>query len=88
MTGPRSHGIVHDDPWRLEAACRGMGAELFHPHETDDVSRSLALSICRECEVRPECLEANIGEDHGIWGATTPDERRRLRRRRRRRRVE
>jgi len=70
--------------WRQRAACRGADPELFFPVGTagpalDQVER--AKAICRSCPVIAECLAAALagGEDAGIWGGLTEDERRRLR---------
>lgn len=70
--------------WRQRAACRGEDPELFFPVGTtgpalDQVE--LAKAICRSCPVIAECLAAALagGEDAGIWGGLTEDERRRVR---------
>jgi WhiB family redox-sensing transcriptional regulator len=40
-----------------------------------------AKAVCAGCPVRPECLAFALQRDlHGIWGATTEDERRLMRR--------
>jgi len=45
-----------------------------------------AKAICMLCEVRGECLEWAMatGQDAGVWGGLSEDERRALRRARRR----
>lgn len=69
--------------WFSDANCRGMDAELFFPGRGESVSA--AISVCRECEVRPECLEYALDncEIHGVWGGTSERERRRIKRDRR-----
>lgn len=71
--------------WTERAACRGLDPELFFPIGTvgpalEEVSE--AKAVCRRCPVRSECLDwaLRMGEAHGIWGGTTPEERRFLRR--------
>ena len=72
--------------WRCQAACRDADAELFFP---DDDFRSarvqvkMAKLICRGCPVSATCLNWALasGQEAGIWGGLTEDERRRLPRR-------
>lgn len=73
--------------WRERAACRGEEPDLFFPTGTAgpaiwQVSR--AKAVCGTCPVVQECLDYALrtGQDHGIWGGMTEDERRVLRRRR------
>ncbi|MBB2894627.1 WhiB family transcriptional regulator [Flexivirga oryzae] len=79
-----------DDDWRRNAACRGLNSDLFFPVGTTGpalAQTERAKAICRTCPVAAQCLEAALahGEDDGIWGGMTPEERRRLRYLRRRR---
>lgn len=84
---------MHTDPeddWREQAACRGLNSDLFFPIGTSGpalAQTERAKEICRTCPVVAQCLEAALehGEDDGIWGGMTPEERRRLRQLRRRR---
>jgi WhiB family redox-sensing transcriptional regulator len=71
--------------WRLEAACRGMPANLFFPDKEDGSSTRQAKAVCAGCPVRSECLEASIefGDKHGVWGGLSEKQRRGLRRKRR-----
>ena len=72
--------------WRGHAACRDADPELFFP---DDDIRSarvqvkMAKLICRGCPVSATCLSWALasGQEAGIWGGLTEDERRRLHRR-------
>jgi hypothetical protein len=41
-----------------------------------------AKAICAPCAVREACVEAGLGEQHGIWGGLTARQRRDLRRQR------
>lgn len=67
--------------WRPRAACRGQDPEIFYP--TSGEPRRDAIIICHKCPVRTECLNEAIdfGDNHGIWGGTTPNERKNLVRR-------
>ena len=65
--------------WHAQAACRGMGSEVFFPERGDKVSE--AIAICEGCPVRQECLEFSLqnGERNGIWGGVPERRRRNLR---------
>lgn len=70
--------------WQLQAACRGIDPELFHPGPGE--SPAPAQAVCARCPVRAECGDwALFGgvEHHGIWGGLTERDRRRIRRARR-----
>lgn len=69
------------DDWQEHAACRGENPELFFPVGTSGPAlREIeqAKEICRRCPVAAQCLAAALatGEDAGIWGGLTADERR------------
>jgi WhiB family transcriptional regulator, redox-sensing transcriptional regulator len=75
--------------WRARAACRGEDPELFFP--VGSVGPALAhiaeaKQVCAQCPVREACLNfaLSTGQNYGIWGGLTEDERRTLRRRRQR----
>jgi WhiB family redox-sensing transcriptional regulator len=63
--------------WRNEAACTSEDPELFFPVGEDGPAKT----VCRECPVRAECLRWALdhGEDYGVWGGMSADERRMLR---------
>ena len=68
--------------WAEEARCREAGDLVFFPPDDKPVSRDFyneAKSICRICEVQPQCLEYGMDEPYGVWGGTSPVERQRLR---------
>ena len=64
--------------WLRDAACSLETAELFFPASNSPSPGKEALAICSTCPVVDECalhaLEA--GEEIGIWGSLTPNERR------------
>ena len=74
--------------WIARALCRDEDPDLFFPVGTtglalDQVER--ARDICLRCEVRSLCLEWALatGQDSGVWGGLSEEERRALRRARR-----
>jgi len=48
-----------------------------------------AKKVCRRCDVREACLQwaLDAGQDHGVWGGLSEDERRAMKRRAARMRV-
>lgn len=78
--------------WRHEAACQGMGSDLFFPVAMPgtpmyDREVAEAKSVCADCPVRSDCLAwaLDSGQDYGVWGGVDEVERRALSRRRVRR---
>jgi WhiB family redox-sensing transcriptional regulator len=77
-----------DADWRDDAACRDADPELFFPDGDIRSARAqvkAAKLICRSCPVSVTCLSWALasGQEVGIWGGLTEDERHMLRRRRR-----
>lgn len=74
------------DDWRDRAACRRTDPEWFYPVSYAGGPSLLqideAKQICAACPVRARCLAFALesGDDHGILGGTTPDERKSLKR--------
>lgn len=71
--------------WRHQAACRDVDPEIFFPVGTTGPALAqiqAAQSICGTCNVQRECLDwaLETGQDAGIWGGTTEEERREMRR--------
>ncbi|MDQ2875677.1 MAG: WhiB family transcriptional regulator [Actinomycetota bacterium] len=72
--------------WRHHALCRDVDPELFFPigntgpalHQIDE-----AKQVCQRCPVMDSCLEwaLETGQDSGVWGGLSEDERRALKRR-------
>lgn len=73
--------------WRHRAACRDEDPELFFPVGNSGpalLQIAEAKAVCRRCPVNVECLEWALasGEDAGVWGGMSEDERRALKRQR------
>jgi WhiB family redox-sensing transcriptional regulator len=72
--------------WRHDAACRDKDPELFFPVGTSGpaiLQTARAKAVCWGCPVRSQCLTwaLNSGQDAGVWGGKSEDERRELNRR-------
>jgi WhiB family transcriptional regulator, redox-sensing transcriptional regulator len=75
--------------WVHRARCKDEDPELFFPVGTTGPAAAQieeAKAICMQCEVRVQCLEWSLatGQDSGVWGGLSEEERRALRRARRR----
>jgi WhiB family transcriptional regulator, redox-sensing transcriptional regulator len=78
--------------WVQRAKCKDEDPELFFPIGTtgpaaEQIER--ARAVCMQCPVREPCLEWALatGQDAGVWGGTSEDERRAMRRSGRRDRI-
>ncbi|GDY31266.1 hypothetical protein GTS_28990 [Gandjariella thermophila] len=72
--------------WRHRAACRDEDPELFFPVGNSGpalLQIAEAKAVCRRCPVTSECLAwaLETGQDAGVWGGMSEDERRALKRR-------
>ena len=72
--------------WRHDAICRDEDPELFFPiGNTDPALQQIeeAKAVCRTCPVIDTCLKwaLETGQDAGVWGGLSEDERRALKRR-------
>jgi WhiB family transcriptional regulator, redox-sensing transcriptional regulator len=72
--------------WRHFAECREEDPELFFPVGTSGPALhqiAEAKAVCRRCPVSAECLRWALatGQNAGVWGGLSEDERRALRRR-------
>jgi WhiB family redox-sensing transcriptional regulator len=81
----RQEGVDIMD-WRHVAACREVDPELFFPIGNSGpalLQIEEAKQVCRRCAVIEECLRWAIdtGQDAGVWGGMSEDERRALKRR-------
>jgi WhiB family transcriptional regulator, redox-sensing transcriptional regulator len=74
--------------WLGRARCRDEDPELFFPvGSTGPAATQIeaAKAVCAVCDVRDECLEWAMasGQEAGVWGGLSEEERRGLRRVRR-----
>lgn len=72
--------------WQSKGACRGEDPELFFPIGNTGpamLQTEEAKQVCRRCDVREKCLDWALehGQDYGVWGGLSEDERRALKRR-------
>jgi len=72
--------------WRHKAACRDEDPELFFPIGNTGpalVQIDEAKDVCQRCTVTEDCLTwaLETGQDSGVWGGLSEDERRALKRR-------
>lgn len=72
---------VRGADWRDSAACRDEDPELFFPIGNtgpSQVQQEQAKKVCRRCPVAAECLKFafDTGQDAGVWGGLTEEERR------------
>lgn len=78
--------------WRHRAACTEVDPELFFPIGTTGPALMQvedAKAVCRRCDVSDNCLQWALdnGQDAGVWGGMSEDERRSLKRKRARARA-
>lgn len=78
--------------WRHQSACLDEDPELFFPiGNTGPAVWQIeeAKQVCRRCPVREQCLAwaLEAGQDHGVWGGLSEDERRAMKRRNARARI-
>ncbi len=83
----RASAIGHADPagWAASGACQDSDPELFFPITSQGPARGQldkAKAVCACCPVRAQCLEFALdsGQDFGIWGGMSEQERRAMRR--------
>ena len=77
-------GAIMD--WRHKSACRDEDPELFFPvGNTGPAITQIeeAKKVCNRCIVKDACLAWALesGQDAGVWGGLSEDERRALKRR-------
>ena len=70
--------------WASRGACLDSDPELFFPiglagPALQQIAR--AKAVCERCTVRIDCLSyaLSTGQDAGVWGGTTEEERREIR---------
>ncbi|MER0476934.1 WhiB family transcriptional regulator [Streptomyces sp. Edi2] len=72
--------------WRFRAVCKEKDPELFFPiGNTGPALLQIeeAKAVCRTCPVMERCLQwaLEYGQDSGVWGGLSEDERRAMKRR-------
>lgn len=91
MSNKLRYGLAPDtrapQDWRRKANCLDQDPELFFPvGNTGPALEQIAeaKAICNECEVIDVCLQwaLETGEDAGVWGGRSEDERRAIKNRR------
>lgn len=74
--------------WREQAACRGMGAEMFVLDKGDSSDVAKAKAVCATCGVQQECYEEAetpvyiggvLAPTLGVWAGMSGKDRRNLR---------
>lgn len=73
-----------DSGWAFRGACIDSDPELFFPIGTGEGTLrqvAKAKSVCARCVVLRDCLgyALRTGQDAGVWGGTTAEERRAIR---------
>lgn len=82
--GETSYRIAGD--WRLQGVCSEEDPELFFPVGNSTWAQAQtadAKAVCRRCPVMETCGDwaLNNGQDSGVWGGLSEDERRAIKRR-------
>jgi len=75
-----------DEEWRYRAACGDTDPETFFPIGEGQKALThvaAAKAVCARCPVVDECLDFALttGQEFGVWGGLSEQERRALRRR-------
>lgn len=67
--------------WVENALCAQIGGDLWFAEKGDWATTIQAKLICQRCPVREQCLRWALenGENHGVWGGMTPEQRKRFR---------
>lgn len=74
------------EDWRRQAVCREEEPDLFFPAGNTGpyvLQIEEAKAVCRRCPVMDQCLQwaLDTGQDSGVWGGLSEDERRNQKRR-------
>lgn len=71
-------------PWMGDAACRGLGFDVWFPTDEIGPQADAARRVCAGCRVRVECLDYALDAPvrYGLWGGLSTRERAALARRR------
>ena len=82
-----------EQDWQHRAKCRNEDPELFFPAGNSGpflLQIEEAKAVCRRCPVLQTCGQwaLDTGQDTGVWGAMSEDDRRSVKRRAARQRAE
>jgi WhiB family redox-sensing transcriptional regulator len=60
------------------AACKGQGADSFHPKQGQASLMKKAIETCFTCPVQEDCHKYALKEklEYGVWGGSSADQRR------------
>lgn len=77
---------INELAWQQRGACGAEDPELFFPMGNAGamlLQIEEAKAVCRRCDVQQVCAEwaLSTGQDYGVWGGISEDERRTLKRR-------
>jgi WhiB family transcriptional regulator, redox-sensing transcriptional regulator len=72
--------------WQHQAACRGVGPDVFYGDGDTGPARLTPWTLCERCPVRGECLAQVLADERnlprtyrfGLWAFTTPTIRQQL----------
>ena len=86
MTEPKFRRDPQEMAWVERGRCIGEDPELFFPVGTSGpalLQIAEAKAVCHRCTVASNCLAWALesGQDAGVWGGMSEDERRALKRR-------
>jgi WhiB family redox-sensing transcriptional regulator len=86
IVAEREREHIAGGDWRHRAACLQEDPELFFPIGVSGpalIQAGQAKAVCAGCPVRETCLDwaLETGQDSGVWGGMSEDERRALKRR-------
>lgn len=82
------NSVFEQSEWKAWAECAKDQSDMLamFPTDGDGDGIEAAKALCRVCPVLAECLAEALdnGEQHGVWGGMTTEERKLLRRRKNR----
>lgn len=69
------------EDWFSKGNCNGKDTSMFFPDTGDTTTAKKAMTLCKSCPVRAECLAyaINNNEIFGVWGGFTVRRRRKVR---------
>lgn len=81
-TGSVPDTVIRPSEWLAAAPC-GADPNAMFPNSRNPVAIAKAKTYCDRCPAIERCLQwaLDTGEEHGVWGGLTEDERRALKRR-------